>query len=143
VARRSLTQAERAFVMSHRLGRVATVGPAGRPHVVPVMYAFADGAFWFSSDPDDRKARDLGALPLAALVVDEPPPVKAGVTVSGHVTVIGDGEAFELAQDHLAAAGAGGKRRRAPGEQVYVRLEPEDVASWKVEPQQEPPRPRG
>ncbi len=138
MAHRPLTEAERSFVASRRLGRVATVGPAGRPHVVPVMYAFADGAFWFSSDPGDRKARDLGPNPRAALVVDEPPPVKAGVTVSGPVTVIEDGEAFEMAQDHLAAAGAGGKRRRMPGEQVYVRLEPEDVASWKVETQPQP-----
>jgi PPOX class probable F420-dependent enzyme len=135
---RALTDAERDFVTAHRLGRVATVAADGRPHVVPVMYAFADGAFWFSSDPGDRKARNLRAHPQAALVVDEPPPVKAGVTVSGPATVIEDGEAFELAQDHLAAAGAGGKRRRAPGEQVYVRLQPDDVASWKVEPEPQP-----
>ena len=138
MAHRPLTEAERAFVTSRRLGRVATVGLGGRPHVVPVMYAFADGAFWFSSDPGDRKAADLRLDPRAALVIDEPPPVKAGVTVSGPATVIEDGDDFDLAQDHLAAAGAGGKRRRAPGEQIYVRLEPEDVASWKVEPAPEP-----
>ena len=135
MARRPLSEAERVFVTSRKLGRVATVGSGGWPHVVPVMYAFAEDAFWFSSDPGDRKARDLHLNERAALVIDEPPPVKAGVTVSGPATVIEDGDAFELAQDHLAAAGAGGKRRRAPGEQVYVRLEPEDVASWKVEPQ--------
>jgi PPOX class probable F420-dependent enzyme len=134
MARRSLTDAERAFVLERRLARVATVGPAGAPHVVPVMYAFADGAFWFSSDPGDRKARNLRGDPRAALVIDEPPPAKAGVTVSGQATVIEDGDEFELAQDHLAAAGAGGRRRRAPGEQVYVRLEPVDVSGWRIEP---------
>jgi PPOX class probable F420-dependent enzyme len=140
MARRQLSDAERSFVEAHRLARVATVDPDGVPHVVPVMYAFAEGAFWFSSDPGDRKARNLRSRPSAALVVDEPPPVKAGVTVTGQATVIEDGEEFERAQDILAAAGAGGKRRRAPGEQVYVRLEPDDVAAWKVAPQRPQPQ---
>ncbi len=130
---RPLTDEETAFVTGRRLGRVATLGPDAAPHVVPVMYAFADGAFWFSSDPGDRKVRNLRANPRAALVSDEPPPVKAGVTVSGPALLIEDGELFERAQDHLEAAGAGGKRRMAPGEQVYVRLSPTDVAGWRIE----------
>ncbi len=134
MSKRSLTDAERAFITEHRLCRLATVGSDGVPHVVPVMYAFAEDALWFSSDPGDRKARNLRSNPRAALVVDEPPPVKAGVTVSGPVQVFEDGDGFEHAQDVLGAAGAGSKRRMAPGEQVYGRLEPVDVASWKVEP---------
>ncbi len=137
MGRRTLTDAEAAFVAARKLGRVATVGPDGMPHVVPVMYAYAEGAFWISSGPGDRKARDIGANPRAAVVVDEPPPVKAGVTVRGPAMLIEDGPAFETAQDHLQAAGAAGRTRRAPGEQVYVRLVPTDVASWKVEPANE------
>ena len=133
MAVRALTDAERAFLAGHKLARVATAGPAGVPHVVPVMYAFAEGALWFSTDPGDRKLRNMRANARAALVVDDPPPAKAGVTVIGPVTVIDDGDAFEAAQDHLAAAGAAGKRRMAPGEQVYVRLEPSDVASWRLD----------
>jgi PPOX class probable F420-dependent enzyme len=133
VAGRPLTDDEVAFVTGRRLGRVATIGAAGDPHVVPVMYAFADGAFWFSADPGDRKARNLRANPRAALVSDEPPPVKAGVAVSGPALLIEGGELFERAQDHLEAAGAGSRRRMTPGEQVYVRLTPADVASWRIE----------
>jgi nitroimidazol reductase NimA-like FMN-containing flavoprotein (pyridoxamine 5'-phosphate oxidase superfamily) len=98
-----------------------------------VLFAYAAGSFWFSSDPGDRKVRNLRHHAAAALVVDEPPPVKAGVTVSGRASLIEDGEAFDAAQDHLEAAGAGGRRRMAPGEQVYVRLTPTDVASWRIE----------
>jgi PPOX class probable F420-dependent enzyme len=133
VARRPLTDDEVAFVAGRRLGRVATVGVDGQPHVVPVMYAFADGAFWFSSDPGDRKARNIRANARASLVSDEPPPIKAGVTVNGVALLIEDGELFERAQDHLEAAGAGSRRRMTPGEQVYVRLTPGDVASWRIE----------
>jgi len=130
---RALTDEEVAFVSGRRLGRVATVDAAGLPHVVPVMFAFADGSFWFSSDPGDRKVRNLRANPTAGLVADEPPPVKAGVTVSGPAQLIERGELFDLAQAHLAAAGAGGRRRMEPGEQVYVRLTPERVASWRLD----------
>jgi hypothetical protein len=134
VANRPLSPAEVAFVTDRRLARVATVDPAGVPHVVPVLYAYADGCFWFSSDPGDRKVRHLGDHPFAALVVDDPPPVKAGVSARGPALLIESGDAFDAAQDRLAAAGVGGRRRMSPGEQVYVRLEPQDVASWRVGP---------
>jgi len=133
MAERGLTPAEEAFVLARKLGRIATVGRDGTPHVVPVMYAYADGSFWMSSDPGDLKARHLQANYRAALVIDEPPPVKAGLTVRGQADLIADGEAFEHAQDHLQAAGAAGKRRMAPGEQVYVRLTPGSVASWRID----------
>jgi PPOX class probable F420-dependent enzyme len=129
-----LTPAEETFVLGHKLGRLATANQAGAPHVVPAMYAFAEGAFWLSSDPGDLKARNLAANPRAALVVDEPPPAKSGVTVRGPAELIRDGEPFERAQDHLQAAGAAGRARKRPGEQVYIRLEPDAVASWRVEP---------
>jgi pyridoxamine 5'-phosphate oxidase family protein len=134
MGRRGPTPAEEAFVLGHKLGRLATASAAGAPHVVPAMYAFADGAFWLSSDPGDLKARNVAANPRAALVVDEPPPAKSGVTVRGRAELIRDGETFERAQDHLQAAGAAGRTRKTPGEQVYIRLEPESVASWRVDP---------
>jgi PPOX class probable F420-dependent enzyme len=130
----ALSPAEAAFVTERRLARVATVGLDGVPHLVPVLYAFHEGAFWFSSDPGALKARQLAHHPVAALVVDEPPPVKAGVTVSGDVDIFTDGPMFERAQDILQAAGAGARRRMAAGEQAYFRLVPRRVASWKVEP---------
>jgi PPOX class probable F420-dependent enzyme len=133
MAQRPLSDKEVAFVTGRKLGRVATIGADGVPHVVPVMFAFADGSFWFSSDPADRKVRNLRHRAVAAMVVDEPPPVKAGVTVAGGALLIEDGDLFEVAQAHLAAAGAGGKRRMEPGEQVYVRLSPADVAGWRIE----------
>jgi len=132
-----MSAAEAEFVVERRLARVATSGLDGSLHVVPVLYAFAEGSFWFSSDPGALKARHLAANPRAALVVDEPPPAKAGVTISGEAEVFVEGWMFDHAQDVLEAAGAGSKRRRAPGEQVYIRLIPRHVGSWRVEPKTE------
>jgi pyridoxamine 5'-phosphate oxidase family protein len=80
------TDAELEFLRSQRVGRVATVGPTGWPHVVPVMYKLTDdGAFEF--DADGVKLRNLMATPKAAFVVDGAP--KRGVAVQGIATVIG------------------------------------------------------
>jgi hypothetical protein len=38
---------------------VATVRPDGRPHITPVWGLWVDGAFYFGSGPQTRKARNL------------------------------------------------------------------------------------
>ncbi len=81
------TEPELEFMRSQRICRVATVGPTGWPHVVPVMYALtAAGDFEF--DVDGVKLRNLTADPRAALVVDAMGP-KRGVTVQGRAELIG------------------------------------------------------
>ena len=81
------TDPELEFLRSQRIGRLATVGPTGWPHVVPVMYALDDaGAFEF--DVDGVKMRNLAAEPRAAIVIDAMGP-KRGVTVQGRAELIG------------------------------------------------------
>jgi pyridoxamine 5'-phosphate oxidase family protein len=78
--------AEREFLSSQRLARLATVSPAGWPHVVPVVYALGtDGSLEF--DVDGVKLRNLTAEPRAALVVDASGP-KRGVAVQGRCTLV-------------------------------------------------------
>ena len=80
------TAAELEFLRSQRLARLATVGPTGWPHVVPVMYAVNDdGSLDF--DVDGVKLRNLLASPRAALVVDAMGP-KRGVAMQGVVELI-------------------------------------------------------
>lgn len=78
--------AELEFLRSQRLCRLATVGPTGWPHVVPVMYALTDAGD-FEFDADGVKLRNLMAEPRCALVVDGSP--KRGVSVQGRAEVIG------------------------------------------------------
>ena len=80
------SDAELEFLRSQRIGRFATVGPSGWPHVAPVMYAVDDdGALEF--DVDGVKLRNLEAEPRAAMVVDAMGP-KRGVAIQGHARVI-------------------------------------------------------
>lgn len=78
--------AELEFLRSQRLARLATVGPTGWPHVVPVMYSVNDdGSLDF--DVDGVKLRNLVASPRAALVVDAMGP-KRGLAMQGRVELI-------------------------------------------------------
>jgi pyridoxamine 5'-phosphate oxidase family protein len=80
------TSSEIEFLRSQRIGRLATVGESGWPHVVPVMYALdEDGAFEF--DVDGVKLRNLRNEPRAAMVVDAMGP-KRGVAVQGRADLI-------------------------------------------------------
>ena len=80
------TEPELEFLRSQRIARIATVGPSGWPHVVPVMYALNDNGD-FEFDVDGVKLRNLTAEPRAAMVVDAMGP-KRGVAVQGHAELI-------------------------------------------------------
>lgn len=81
------TPSELELLRSQRIARLATVGPSGWPHVVPVMHSVNDdGALEF--DVDGVKLRNLKADPRAALVVDAMGP-KRGVSMQGRVKLIG------------------------------------------------------
>jgi pyridoxamine 5'-phosphate oxidase family protein len=80
------TPSELEFLRSQRIGRLATVGASGWPHVVPVMYALDDdGSFEF--DVDGVKLRNLSSEPRAALVIDAMGP-KRGVAAQGRAELI-------------------------------------------------------
>ena len=65
---------------------VATVHPAGRPHLTPVWGLWVDGRFYFGSGPQTRKARNLAENPSVAVH-----PVGEDVLIlEGTVEVIAD-----------------------------------------------------
>lgn len=70
-----LTRSEIAYLDDQRLARLATAGPDGRPHVVPVSLKYNaelgtidTGGFHVDTT---KKHRDLQANPWAAIVVDD------------------------------------------------------------------------
>jgi pyridoxamine 5'-phosphate oxidase family protein len=79
---------ELEFMRSQRLARVATVGPTGWPHVVPVMYVLDEDSTSFEFDVDGVKLRNLTADPRAAMVIDAMGP-KRGIAVQGRAELIG------------------------------------------------------
>jgi hypothetical protein len=46
---------------------LSTVRPDGRPHVTPLIAVWHDDALWFSTGPEERKAKNLGRNPSCIL----------------------------------------------------------------------------
>src|SRR5260370_19405724 len=74
--RSTLTEVEVAFVHSQRVARLATADAEGKPHVIPVCYAF-DGTYFYTpldekpkrvSESKLRRGRNIAARPVGALV---------------------------------------------------------------------------
>ncbi len=83
----TLGEGELAFLRSQRIGRLATIGATGQPHVMPVMYEVRnDGSLEF--DADGVKLRNLSARPEVAFVVDAMGP-KRGISLQGRASVVG------------------------------------------------------
>ena len=64
------TKAQAKLIQWERVARVATVGEAGMPHLVPVCQIFLGGKVYFTSGKKGRKILNLRANPKLALTVD-------------------------------------------------------------------------
>lgn len=112
-------EAELEYLTSgRRLGRIATVGRDGKPHVVavgwsyePVSDAIEVGGFELAKT---KKFRDVEAGGQAAIVVDDLASVDPwrprGVEIRGRARVIAEPTAM-------------------------IRIEPERIVSWGLEPE--------
>ena len=121
------TPAEIAYLRSQRLGRIATVGASGQPHVVPVGFRYnADedtidiGGHGFAKS---KKFRDAQASPRVAFIIDDLASVSPwrprGVEVRGVAEVLEfGGEAFGRGYDP----------------QIF-RVRPRRIVSWGLEGQ--------
>ena len=141
---------EREYVATARVGRLATADAEGRPHAVPVCFAFAGDRIVTPIDekpktvPADelRRSRDVRENPRVALVVDhytEDWSRLGWVQVRGTATHLDPG-----ASDHAdAVAALRGKYDQyvdhALEERPVVRIEPGSVRSWgTLEPPEGP-----
>ena len=104
---------ELAYLHGQRLGRLATVGPDGQPHVVPVGFRYnaeQDSIDIGGHDFDrTKKYRDVARSGRAAVVIDDtaPPRIPRGVEVRGRAEALDD--------------------------PPRIRIHPERVVSWGIE----------
>ena len=113
------TPAEVSYLRGHRLGRMATVDAAGKPHAVPVGYRYDQSDTITIGGLDrSKKWRDLHDNPHVAFVVDDlvsvDPWRPRGVETRGRA----------------ARHGAGGEQI-GPGFRVArVEIRPDRIVSW-------------
>jgi PPOX class probable F420-dependent enzyme len=130
-----LSGKELAFVRAQRVARLATVGPHGEPHNVPVCVVAVGGNLYFASEAKARKVKNLRAHPRAALVFDtydEDWNKLSGVMVVGKASVLVKGATFHRVRLALYRKYRQYKKF-APieeGESVIVAVVPEYTFSW-------------
>jgi len=117
------TDAELDYLAGQRLGRIATVGPDGQPHVVPTSFrynpehdAIEVGGLRMSQT---KKARDVQRTGRASIVIDDvlPPWQPRMIEVRGAAAVIP----------------SGGKAFGPQFEDTIVRIQPTRIVSIGIE----------
>jgi PPOX class probable F420-dependent enzyme len=124
----------RAFLRhGTRTAKLATSGPDGQPHVMPVWFVLDHDDLVFTTGARSVKARNLRRDARAAVVVDEEVAPYAFVHIRGRVTLSEDLQdllrfATEIGGRYMGADRAQefGRRNAVPGE-LLVRLRPERV----------------
>ncbi len=115
-----------------RVARLATAGPGGQPHVVPVCFALDGETIYFAVDAKPKQTRDLKRLrniaanPAVALLVDHYEDDWAKlwwVRVDGRARVIAGGVESERAIELLAARYAQYRSSRPPGPVVAIAVD--------------------
>ena len=133
-----LKKAMARLIEWERVCRVATSGPSGTPHLVPVCHVVADGKIYFGSGHDGRKVLNLRANPRIAVTVDLYSDAWShlkGVMVQGTAALIEKGPRFRKVRALLYR-----KYPQYPDEaaldesdSVIVEVTPTRVFSWGVE----------
>lgn len=107
-----LSSAERQFVATRRVARLATADRRGAPHVVPVCFALMDDTLYITIDEKPKRAaarplkrlRNIAENPAVAIVFDhydEDWTRLAWVMLRGPAEILGDGAEHDQAQAAL------------------------------------------
>jgi pyridoxamine 5'-phosphate oxidase family protein len=125
----TFTEGEVEYLQSQRLGRLATVGPDGQPHIIPVTFVYnADeeaidvGGMAFGQG---KKWRDAKGHPKVTFLVDG----STGKSASA-VEIRGRAELHETGGESI--------NPRFPNfAPEFIRIRPTRIVSWGVEGEDE------
>jgi len=119
------------------IARLATVAPDGRPHLVPIVFARAEGALWSPVDGKSKTGRTLARVrhvthePRVSLMFDDYDDDWEQLwwlRIDGRATLVAGDPAAEAAlrtkypQYRDVALYAGGP--------LLIRIDPEHVTTW-------------
>ena len=124
----SLTAAEITYLQSQRIARIATVGPNGQPHVVPVAFRYNPETETIDIGGHDgfakrKKWRDVKSNPKVAVVIDDIVSVNPwkvrGIEIRGEAEML-----------------MTGGQSIVPGfDPEMFRIKPKRVISWGIDPE--------
>jgi nitroimidazol reductase NimA-like FMN-containing flavoprotein (pyridoxamine 5'-phosphate oxidase superfamily) len=122
---------EERFFRRHEVARLATIGPKGLPHIVPVCYVYHSGAFWVATDYETRKYRNLQENKNVALLVDMGEWSTTGIMIQGKATIFEKGPEFrEVYPIFFKKFDWVRADPWEEGEAPFLRIEPVRKVSW-------------
>ena len=130
------------LIESERVAAVASVGPRGWPHLMPLWYVPRDGEVWVWTYAKSQKVKNLERDPRATVLIETGREYQElrGVQIEAEAELIRDldevvefgkeltiryGEGIESVEGDAAA----GLRAQAP-KRVVIHFRPQRVASW-------------
>lgn len=120
------------FLRSERTARVATVSADGSPHVVPLWYAWLDGAMYFTSLRRSRRNSDVESGSKVAVCVDggEEYAELKGAVLYGVLEPAEQDPQLETVRTALGDKYFKGFPVPDTKSHRWLRLRPDRVASW-------------
>lgn len=129
-----------AFLEEHRRIEVASNGPQGWPHVVPMSYFVEDGSIMLWTDGSSQKIKNVRRDDRVTCLVEEGDQVDnfRAVQVQGRAELLEDYQTSSEVGTHLFERYAGGPLDEAgqayvsalANQRVGVRIRPDRVVSW-------------
>jgi PPOX class probable F420-dependent enzyme len=122
-----------------RVAHLATIGPHGTPHIVPITFVVDGDALYFAVDSKPKRTRDLERLrniasnPAVSVLVDhydEDWNRLWWVRVEGTARVLPEGRAADAAIDRLAGRYVQYRQARPSGPVVAVSIE--RISGWSA-----------
>src|ERR1700678_102724 len=69
---------------------LSTVRPDGRPHVTPLLAVWLEGALYFCTGPDERKAKNLSTNPRCVLTTGHSTLSGLDLVIEGTAEIVSD-----------------------------------------------------
>jgi PPOX class probable F420-dependent enzyme len=133
---------QRDLIDSERVVVVASMGPRGWPHVMPLWYVPRDGEIWIWTYAKSQKVKNLERDPRATLLIETGVEYQdlRGVQIEAEAELIRDiDQIVEYGKDMTVRYSAGiesvegdaaaGLRAQAP-KRVAIRFHPKRIATW-------------
>jgi PPOX class probable F420-dependent enzyme len=138
-----LTEEEqRELIEGERIVAVASLGPRGWPHVMPLWYVPRDGEIWVWTYAKSQKAKNLERDPRATLMIEDGTEYNElrGVQIEAEAELIRDTDRvvdfakqltirYSEGIESVEGDAAAGLQAQAP-KRVAIHFHPKRVATW-------------
>ncbi|MFB7717379.1 MULTISPECIES: PPOX class F420-dependent oxidoreductase [unclassified Nocardia] len=127
------------FLRRSRIANLATLGPAGTPHLTAMWYGLINGEIWFETKAKSQKAVNLRRDPRVTVLLEAGDTYDQlrGVSIEGRAEIIDDADAlFQVGISVWERYTGPYSEEMKPfveqmlNKRIAIRIVPERVRSW-------------